>query len=215
MMNSSHFIEVFSRYLLSQKQSTIRIIGHGASGKSSLAKELAGVLGDKVTLLETDPYISSSEYRKLVVPKAFPDQKVTASIPIIHELKSLERDILALQQGISILTIHEPWSPSKILHGEKPILIVEGMSAAFLPQSLFDVTLACYTDSQTELNRRLDRDTKVRQRNSEFVTKTHAVRRQQYHHYIEPIIKNADILIDQSANDFKVIYQSSYLKDLK
>ncbi len=86
-MNSSHFIEVFSRYLLSQKQSTIRIIGHGASGKSSLAKELAGVLGDKVTLLETDPYISSSEYRKLVVPKAFPDQKVTASIPIIHELK--------------------------------------------------------------------------------------------------------------------------------
>ncbi len=94
--NSSHFIEVFSRYLLSQKQSTIRIIGHGASGKSSLAKELAGVLGDKVTLLETDPYISSSEYRKLVVPKAFPDQKVTARIPIIHELKSLERDILAL-----------------------------------------------------------------------------------------------------------------------
>lgn len=41
------------------------------------------------------------------------------------------------------------------------------------------------------------------------------IRRQQYHHYLEPIIKNADILIDQSANDFKVIYQSSYLKDLK
>ncbi len=113
------------------------------------------------------------------------------------------------------MTIHEPWSPSKILLGDKPILIVEGMSAAFLPQSLFDVTLACYTDSQTELNRCLDRDTKVRQRNSEFVTKTHAIRRQQYHHYLEPIIKNADILIDQSANDFKVIYQSSYLKDLK
>ena len=214
-MNSSHFIEVFSRYLLSQKQSTIRIIGHGASGKSSLAKELVGVLGDKVTLLETDPYISSSEYRKLVVPKAFPDQKVTASIAIIHELKSLERDVLALQKGLSILTIDEPWSPSKLLIGNNPILIVEGMSGAFLPSSLFDVTIACYTDSQTELQRRLSRDTKERQRNSELVKKTHAIRRQQYHHYLEPIIKNAHILIDQSANDFKVTYQSSYLKDLK
>lgn len=140
------------------------------------------MLGEQVNLLETDPYISSTEHRNLVVPKAFPDQKVTASIPIIHELKNLERDILALQQGISILTINEPWSPSKILPGDKPILIVEGMSAAFLPQSLFDVTLACYTDSQTELNRRLERDTKVRQRNSEFVKKTHAIHRQQYHH---------------------------------
>ncbi|MFU2205921.1 hypothetical protein [Streptococcus pluranimalium] len=71
------------------------------------------------------------------------------------------------------------------------------------------------TDSQTELNRRLDRDTKVRQRNSEFVKKTHAIRRQQYQHYLEPIIKNADILIDQSANDFKIVYQYSYVKELK
>ncbi|MDY3041938.1 phosphoribulokinase [Streptococcus pluranimalium] len=203
------------RYLLCEKTSTIRIVGYGASGKSSLAKDLADVLGNHVNLLETDPYISSSEYRKLVVPKALPDQKIIASIPIIHDLKSLERDILGLQQGVSILTIHEPWSPSKILYGDKPILIVEGMSAAFLPQSLFDVTLACYTDSQTELNRRLDRDTKVRQRNSEFVKKTYEIRHQQYHHYLEPIIKNADILIDQSTNDFKVTYQSSYLKGLK
>ena len=214
-MNSSHFIEVFSRYLLSQKQSTIRIIGHGASGKSSLAKELVGMLGEQVNLLETDPYISSTEHRNLVVPKAFPNQKVTASIPIIHELKSLERDVLALQKGLSILTIDEPWSPSKLLIGNNPILIVEGMSGAFLPSSLFDVTIACYTDSQTELQRRLSRDTKERQRKADFVEKTHMIRRQQYHHYLEPIIKNADILIDQSANDFKVTYQSSYLKDLK
>ncbi|AXJ14002.1 hypothetical protein [Streptococcus pluranimalium] len=35
------FIERFSRYLLCEKTSTIRIVGHGASGKSSLAKDLA------------------------------------------------------------------------------------------------------------------------------------------------------------------------------
>lgn len=149
--------------MLCEKTSTIRIVGYGASGKSSLAKDLADVLGNHVNLLETDPYISSSEYRKLVVPKALPDQKVIASIPIIHELKSLERDVLALQKGLFILTIDEPWSPSKLLIGNNPILVVEGMSGAFLPSSLFDVTIACYTDSQTELQRRLSRDTKERQ----------------------------------------------------
>ena len=66
---------------------------------------------EKVNLLETDPYITSS--RSLVVPKELPDQKVTACLPVAHELASLERDILALQAGMDILTIDEPWSQAK------------------------------------------------------------------------------------------------------
>ncbi|WP_218653743.1 hypothetical protein [Streptococcus pluranimalium] len=40
-MQRLQFIERFLRYLLCEKTLTIRIVGYGASGKSSLAKDLA------------------------------------------------------------------------------------------------------------------------------------------------------------------------------
>ena len=49
-----------------------------------------------------------------------------------------QRDIHALQAGMDVLTIEEPWKASEILSGSKPILIVEGMSVGFLPKELFD-----------------------------------------------------------------------------
>ena len=116
---------------------TLGIYGHGASGKSTFAEELYQALDSTtVNLLETDPYITSR--RHLVVPKNTPNQKVTACLPVAHELASLERDILALQAGMDILTIEEPWKASEVLSGAKPILIVEGMSIGFLPKELFD-----------------------------------------------------------------------------
>ena len=122
------------------KVKTLGIYGHGASGKSTFAQELFQALdSEKVNLLETDPYITSN--RHLVVPKELPDQKVTACLPVAHELESLERDILALQAGMDILTIDEPWKPSEVLSGAKPILVVEGMSVGFLPKELFDKTI--------------------------------------------------------------------------
>ena len=116
------------------KVKTLGIYGHGASGKSTFAQELYQELdSQKVNLLETDPYITSG--RQLVVPKETPDQKVTACLPVAHELASLQRDILALQAGMDILTIEEPWKASEVLSGAKPILIVEGMSVGFLPKN--------------------------------------------------------------------------------
>ena len=86
---------------------TLGIYGHGASGKSTFAQELYQALDSAtVNLLETDPYITSE--RHLVVPKGTPNQKVTACLPVAHELASLQRDILALQRGMDILTIEEP-----------------------------------------------------------------------------------------------------------
>lgn len=76
------------------KVRTLGIYGHGASGKSTFAQELYQALDSTtVNLLETDPYITSG--RHLVVPKDAPNQKVTASLPVAHELESLQRDILA------------------------------------------------------------------------------------------------------------------------
>ena len=87
-----------------------------------------------------------------------------ACLPVVHELKSLKRDIRALQSGCDIVTIDQPWAPSQRLSVEKSILIVEGMSVAFLPKELFDLSICFYTDAATELDRRLSRDLAVRNR---------------------------------------------------
>ena len=185
------------------KVKTLGIYGHGASGKSTFAQELYQVLdAEKVNLLETDPYITSG--RHLVVPKETPDQKVTACLPVAHELASLQRDILALQAGMDILTIEEPWKASEILSGEKTILIVEGMSVGFLPKELFDKTICFYTDEETELERRLGRDTTVRKSEASFVRETHQIGRGQYRRYYQETEKEADVLINQSQNQFQI-----------
>ena len=182
---------------------TLGIYGHGASGKSTFAQELYQALDSTtVNLLETDPYITSE--RHLVVPKQAPDQKVTACLPVAHELASLQRDILALQAGMDILTIEEPWKASEILSGEKTILIVEGMSVGFLPKELFDKTICFYTDEETELKRRLARDTTVRKSEASFVRETHQIRRGQYRRYYQETEKEADVLINQSQNQFQI-----------
>lgn len=185
------------------KVRTLGIYGHGASGKSTFAQELYQILDSaKVNLLETDPYIASN--RHLVVPKETPDQKVTACLPVAHELASLQRDIHALQAGMDVLTIEEPWKASEVLSGTKPVLIVEGMSVGFLPKELFDRTICFYTDEETELKRRLARDTTVRNRDASVILATHQMRREQYLRYYKETESRADILVDQSEGTFKV-----------
>ena len=182
---------------------TLGIYGHGASGKSTFAQELYQALDyTRVNLLETDPYITSG--RHLVVPKEAPNQKVTACLPVSHELASLQRDIQALQTGMDVLTIEEPWKVSEVLSGAKPILIVEGMSVGFLPKELFDKTICFYTYEETELKRRLARDTTVRNRDTKFILASQQMRRMQYLQYYKETESRADILIDQSDDKFQI-----------
>ena len=202
-MKKKDLIEQLVSEIDSGRIRTLGIYGHGASGKSTFAQELYQALDSTtVNLLETDPYITSE--RHLVVPKQAPDQKVTACLPVAHELASLQRDIIALQAGMDVLTIEEPWKASEVLSGAKPILIVEGMSVGFLPKELFDKTICFYTDEETELERRLGRDTIVRKSEASFVRETHQIRRGQYRRYYQETEKEADVLINQSQNQFKI-----------
>ncbi len=204
-MNKIEFINSLVSDIELGKIKTLGIYGHGASGKTSFTQELYQALDSaKVNLLETDPYITSN--RHLVVPKESYNQKVTACLPVAHELASLERDILALKAGMDILTIAEPWKPSEVLLGSKPILIVEGMSVGFLPKELFDRTICFYTDDETELERRLVRDTAVRNRDASFILNTHKERRDQYNRYYKETESTADVLVDQSGNQFIIKY---------
>ena len=202
-MKKKDLIEQLVSEIETGKVKTLGIYGHGASGKSTFAQELYQELdSQKVNLLETDPYITSG--RHLVVPKETPDQKVTACLPVAHELASLQRDILALQAGMDILTIEEPWKASEILSGEKTILIVEGMSVGFLPKELFDKTICFYTDEETELKRRLARDTTVRNGDASFILASQQMRREQYLQYYKETESRADILVDQSDDKFQI-----------
>ena len=202
-MKKKDLIEQLVSEIDSGRIRTLGIYGHGASGKSTFAQELYQELDfKKVNLLETDPYITSG--RHLVVPKETPDQKVTACLPVAHELASLQRDILALQAGMDVLTIEEPWKASEVLSGAKPILIVEGMSVGFLPKKLFDKTICFYTDEETELKRRLARDTTVRNRDASFILASQQMRRAQYLQYYKETESRADILVDQSDDKFQI-----------
>lgn len=153
----------------------IRISGHGASGKSTFAKRLQQLLPDgQSQLLETDTYIIANDFSQAVLI-SYPDQgeevlgSITACHPARHELASLRRDIMMFKQGLDFLSIDTPWSPSFLVKGNVPILIAEGMSTTFLEPELFDLSLYFYTDGDTELQRRLGRDTSVRGRNPEFI----------------------------------------------
>ena len=202
-MKKRELIEQLVSEIDSGRIRTLGIYGHGASGKSTFAQELYQELdSQKVNLLETDPYITSG--RHLVVPKETPDQKVTACLPVAHELASLQRDILALQAGMDILTIEEPWKASEVLSGAKPILIVEGMSVGFLPKELFDKTICFYTDEETELKRLLARDTAVRNGDASFILASQQMRREQYLQYYKETESKADILINQSNDKFQI-----------
>ena len=202
-MKKKDLIERLVSEIESGKVKTLGIYGHGASGKSTFAQELYQALDSTtVNLLETDPYITSE--RHLVVPKQAPDRKVTACLPVAHELASLQRDILALQAGMDVLTIDEPWKASEVLLGAKPILIVEGMSVGFLPKELFDKTVCFYTNEETELKRRLARDTTVRNRDASFILASQQMRREQYLQYYKETESEADILINQSNDKFQI-----------
>ena len=205
MSDEEKLLERLTAYLSDDQKHTLRIYGHGASGKSTFARKLQLILGEeRANLLATDPYVIVGEYRDLLSSKDFPHQKVTACLPAVHEHSSLERDIRALQSGLDILTIGTAWASSLRLSAQKPILIVEGMSAAFLPKNLFDLSICFHTDEGTELERRLARDTAVRGRDVHWIRQAHTSRRQQYEHYYKVYQEEADFLISQTEEGFGI-----------
>lgn len=101
MSDEERLLESLITYLIDDQKHTIRIYGHGASGKSTFARKLQLSLGEeRANLLATDPYVIAGDYRDLLSSKDFPHQKVTACLPAVHELSSLERDICVLQTGL-------------------------------------------------------------------------------------------------------------------
>ena len=74
------------------------------------------------------------------------------------------------------------------------------MPVAFLPKELFDLSICFYTDTATELEHRLSRDVAVRNRQPEWIERTHQARREQYERYYRPYQEQPDPLIYQKGD---------------
>lgn len=193
------FLKDLKVFCENRERTVLRISGHGASGKSTLAQELLELFPEgQAQLIETDAYIMSKQYSQDVslvyeLEGKVVQHPITAAHPARHELNSLRRDLKMLEQGMDVLTPEElPWMPARYLRADCPLTIVEGITPAFLEGVFFDLSLYLETDGETELQRRLERDTAVRGRDQLFVQETHKHRRRQYELFLKPLLVNYD-----------------------
>ncbi len=188
----------------------IAISGHGASGKTSFARRLCDSLDTEYNYMNTDTYIIEGRhlgntYADYTVDGSRSTFKITACMPIRHELNSLTRDIKVLKNGARLTTIDKPWDAEKVLDGSRKVTIIEGMSAAFLEDFNFDLSVYFYTDSETELERRKKRDVEQRGRSLDTLISAQKHRRDQYDLFMHPLREKFDIIVDYSNNEFKMI----------
>lgn len=187
-----------------KKRIIIGISGHGAAGKTTFATELLAALNKKdVNYLNTDPYIISSGVRKHArIDYSYGNEnhsfKMTACHPAAHHLPALERDVQMIRQGLDFLTIDAPYSKSMLIESKKRISIVEGMAVAFTNPELYDLNIYFYTDDETELARRMDRDVLERGTDKEYLLFSHNQRRIQYKLFMHPYSERFDIIIKSS-----------------
>lgn len=182
----------------------IGISGHGAAGKTTFTSNLVTALQQQVNVLNTDAYIVPSAIRKLGrITYTYNGEQhtdyMTACHPSAHEVSFIERDVCMLRQQMDVLTLHTHYAPSERLSGKRAITIVEGMGVAFTDPALFDLLIYFYTDDETELARRLDRDVSERGADPSNLAKTHDKRRMQYELFMHPSHEHFHVVIKQTA----------------
>ena len=186
----------------------IGISGHGASGKTTFAKELIARLKEDVNFLNTDPYIITELRKSAQINYEYENTKhtyqMTACHPEAHNLLSLERDVKMLRNELDLYTIDTDYAPSTFLSSENKVNIVEGMSVAFLNPKIFDITIYLYTDGETEFDRRSIRDITERGRSMEHLEKSHVQRRIQYDLFMHFYSENFDVIIENSNDRFTI-----------
>ncbi|WP_201715630.1 uridine kinase family protein [Rossellomorea arthrocnemi] len=188
----------------------IGISGHGASGKTTFAKNLLTLLeGQKINYINTDPYIVSSSVRKhSFIEYEFRNEKhrskMTACHPDAHHLFALDRDVRMVREGMDFYTLDVPYEPSRLITSRNNLTIVEGMSVAFSKPDLYDLKIYFYTDGETELMRRGIRDVNERGMEVDYLRKTHDERRNQYELFMHPKSEHFDVVVRNSDGGYWV-----------
>ncbi|MCG7345448.1 AAA family ATPase [Sporosarcina sp. ACRSL] len=191
-----------------KKRIVIGISGHGAAGKTTFARKLLHVL-DNVNYMNTDPYIVSSHVRKnTMIEYTYQNEvhhyKMTACHPTAHHLPSLERDVRMVRDGHNLYTINAHFAASELVSSDNRVTVVEGMCVAFIDPALFDLKIYLYTDDETELVRRLDRDVTERGTDINYLRQSHEERRIQYKLFMHQYSENFDVILNTSNGEILV-----------
>ncbi len=204
-------IDNISDYIKNMNQKMIiGISGHGASGKTTFVKKLIDKFEEnEVNLLNTDPYIISSDLRKYSeIDYEYNNEsyrsKLTACHPSAHFILALERDIQMIQKGLDFYTMEIHYRKSEFINANKKINIIEGMSTAFVNPDLFDLKIYFYTDGDTELNRRAVRDINERGMELAYLKASHEQRRIQYELFMHPYHRNFNIVIKNWDSGYEI-----------
>lgn len=203
-MDQSVIAKSIADWSTRQSAKTIAITGNGASGKSALADAICSTLTDGCNLLYTDPYLVSSELRRL----AGANGRLTACHPEATFMPALERDMQSLRSGHGIWTVEDFGLPSQELPPNR-LTVVEGIAAAFVSSSLIDASIFVYCDEDEEMRRRLERDVKVRGQVEDKIRKDFAIRRAQFEQYVWPVRSNCHMVLKSLPNYEFVVEQDS------
>lgn len=187
----------------------IGVSGHGASGKTTFANNFLKSLNEEdVNYVNTDPYIiGSSSLRKYTeIEYEYKNEKhtykMTANHPGAHNISALERDINMIRSGFDLYSLDTHYTKSHLIAAQNKINIIEGMSVAFTDPDLFDLKIYLYTDGETEFMRRSSRDVLERGTDLDYLRCSHEERRIQYEVFMHPYLKNFDIVIKNSNEDY-------------
>lgn len=187
-----------------KKPIIIGIAGGTASGKTTLAYEIQKVWKENVIVLSHDFY-----YKSLSNLTKAEREKRNYDCPEAYETDLLVNDIKALISGE---TIQRPiYSYTERLREKEtvtvnpaPIIIIEGLLVLENEElsKLMDIKIFVNADSDIRLMRLIERDTKERGINIDYIiTKYKDTLRPMHEKYIEPCKKKADIIIDTNVNN--------------
>lgn len=191
-MINEDLVTAIARFLqeIGKKQGVVLvgISGIGASGKSILAKSIAGKLDQEVTILETDDYLIPKTERRR--------RGITIGNPSSTKLDLLKRHLEELQQGRSIM---QPVYYGDVKWREfkpgKYVFLKGTWALAADYQYIFDLKIYLECDIEIQKSRRFERDTVVKGQTREEILALLFPRQAEFDQYIAPNKRFADLIL--------------------
>ena len=187
----------------------IGIAGGTGSGKTTLAREIAEMLGDElVILIDADSY-----YKDLSHLPHNQRHQINFDHPDALDTRLLIGHLKKIKQGLSIkkhvydFAAHTR-SEKTITLDPKPITVVEGILIFAIEElcRLFNLRIFVDEDADIRLLRRIQRDIKERGRSIEMVAEQYLQNVKPMHDkFVEPSKKKADIVMRPNDNAEDII----------
>jgi uridine kinase len=187
----------------------IGIAGGTGSGKTTLARKIAEMLGDElVSLIDADSY-----YKDLSHLPHNQRHQINFDHPDALDTRLLIGHLKKIKQGLSIkkhaydFAAHTR-SEKTITLDPKPITVVEGILIFAIEElcRLFNLRIFVDEDADIRLLRRIQRDIKERGRSIEMVAEQYLQNVKPMHDkFVEPSKKKADIVMRPNDNAEDII----------